>query len=237
MYSRSAQFYDLMYSGKDYARAADVLRSHIAARVPDATNLLDVGCGTGRHLEHLQSTHAVEGLDLSPDLLAVARDRCPRVPMHEGDMVELDLVRRFDVVTCLFSAIGFVRTPDRLRRAISRMAAHLRPGGLLVVEPWFTPQTYWHGHVVADFHDTPHLKLARMYVQGGGDGIYAFDFQFLAADARGVEHLVERHELGLFSDEEYRDAVRASGLRVEHDTDGLFDRGLYFGIAPPPAPE
>ena len=76
-----------------------------------------------------------------------------------------------------------------------------------------------------------------MYVQGGGDGISAFDIHFLGADACGVEHLVERHELGLFGDEEYRDAVRASGLRVEHDTDGLFDRGLYFGMAPPLAPE
>jgi SAM-dependent methyltransferase len=114
----------------------------IRSRVPDARTLLDVACGTGRHLELLSDGYRVEGLDLDAQLLAVARERLPSVPLHSGDMRDFELGRRFDVVTCLFSSIGYVRDDDELDRAIAAMARHLSPGGLMVVEPWFTPEMW-----------------------------------------------------------------------------------------------
>jgi hypothetical protein len=48
----------------------------------------------------------------------------------------------------------------------------------------------------------------------------------------GVEHVVERHELTLFTDEEYRQAFRAAGLEVEHHGEGIAGRGLYVGAEP-----
>ena len=54
-------------------------------------------------------------------------------------MTAFDLGCRFDVVTCLFSSIGYVGTVERLDQAIATMAAHLEPGGTLIVEPWLSP--------------------------------------------------------------------------------------------------
>src|SRR5215210_5871042 len=185
MFTRSARIYDAIYGGKDYRAAARRVHEHIRRLVPGARDLLDVGCGTGRHLEHLGTEYAVEGLDLSPELLAVARRRCPGVAFHEADMVEADLGRRFDVVTCLFSAIGYVRTVDRLDRAVARMAACLRPGGVVLVEPWFTPDAYWPKHLVANFHEQPDLRVAWMYVHDRRDDVSVLDIQYLVGEPEG----------------------------------------------------
>jgi len=54
----------------------------MADRNPNARTLLDVACGTGAHLVHFNNLYAVEGLDLSPDLLAIAAQRLPDIVLH-----------------------------------------------------------------------------------------------------------------------------------------------------------
>jgi ubiquinone/menaquinone biosynthesis C-methylase UbiE len=76
---------------KDYAAEAEVLRALIQERSPDATSVLDVACGTGKHLEQFQRWYKVEGLDLDEGLLAVARQRLPDVPLHVADMTSFRL--------------------------------------------------------------------------------------------------------------------------------------------------
>jgi SAM-dependent methyltransferase len=227
MFTRSARYYDELYAFKDYAAAADKLHAVLRERHPRAESLLDVGCGTGRHVESLRRHYRAEGLDLNPDLLALARARCPDVPFHQGDMTAFDLGRRFDVVTCLFSSIAYVRTVDNLRRAVAAMARHLQPGGLLVVEPWFTPDRYWTGTITANHVDLPDLKIAWMYTSERVDRLSVLDIHYLVGTPEKVEHFEERHEMGLFTDEEYGQAFRAAGLEPEHDPEGLFHRGLY----------
>src|ERR687886_1611570 len=125
MFARSARFYDAVYSWKDYAGEAERIHELVQARKPGATSLLDVACGTGAHLAELRGRYRCEGLDLDPDLLAVARERLPDVPLHEGDMRDFDLGRRFDAVTCLFSSIGYMQTVEELEGAVTAMARHL----------------------------------------------------------------------------------------------------------------
>ena len=116
---------------------------------------------TWRTLKH---RYQAEGLDLDPNLLAVARQRYPEVRFHQADMVDFNLGRSFDAVVCLFSAIGYVVTLKRLRAAIAAMARHLSPGGVLLVEPWLTREGYTRGTVHALYVDQPELKLARINV-------------------------------------------------------------------------
>ena len=230
MFSSTAHLYDALYAFKDYAGEAAEIHGLIQERRPGARSLLDVATGTGNHLEEFRRWYDVAGTDLEPAQLAIARERLPDVPLHEADMTGFDLGRRFDAVTCLFSSIGYVGTEERLRAAIGAMARHLERGGVLVVDPWFGPDAWKDGHVAALFVDEPELKIARMNISEREGHVAVMDMHHLVATPAGVEHIVARHELGLFTDEQYRAAFGAADLEVEHFPDALNGRGRYVGV-------
>lgn len=231
MYTETAELYDLFYDWKDYAREAARVNELIQSRSSGARSLLDVACGTGRHIEHLRAWYEVEGVDLDEGLLAVARGRLPGVSLGMADMRDFDLGRRFDVVTCLFSSIGYVQTADALRSSVAAMARHLAPGGILIVEPWLSPSTFDPAHparvIVVEQPDLVGVRLNDSRVEGS---LSVMNFHYLVVrHGQPLEHLVETHTLGLFTDDEYRDAFETAGLTVDHDPDGLMGRGLWIG--------
>jgi SAM-dependent methyltransferase len=229
MFERSVAYYDALYAFKNSPASAERLRATIARLHPGARTILDVACGTGFALAELQPFYEVEGVDLSAEMLAAARARCPTVRVHQADMAAFELNRVFDVVTCLFSSIAYVETVQRLRTAIASMARHLAPGGLLLVEPWFTPDTYWTDRLTANVVDEPDLKISWMYLSRLVGRLSVLDIHFQVGTPRGIEQFVERHQLGLFTHEEYLESFTAAGLRVMHEPDGVHGRGLYVG--------
>jgi SAM-dependent methyltransferase len=227
-YTSRPELYDLEYSFKDYADEAEAIERIVRERAPGAATLLDVACGTGKHLEHLRTRFACEGTDIDDRLLAVARARVPDVALHQGDMRDLDLGRRFDVVTCLFSAIGFVDGPDGLAEAARTFARHLAPGGLVLVEPWITPDAWIPNRPHLLTHEEPDLVLARATVSGLRDErISTTEMHYVVATPAGVEHFVEHHDLYLFTIDELRAAFEAAGLETDYDPEGLTGRGLW----------
>ncbi len=230
IFHRSAAVYDALYSWKDYDAEAATVERVVLERNPSARTLLDVACGTGKHLERLRRRFQVEGIDLSDDLLAVARERLPGVLLQPGDMTGFELGRRFDAVTCLFSAIGYVVTEERLGLAVAAMARHLEPGGVLALEPWLAPGAFQPGGPYATFVDEPELKAARIGMNEVAGTLSTLDFHYLVGTPEGVESFAERHELGLFTHGQYRAAFAAAGLEAEHDPKGLTDRGLYVAV-------
>jgi SAM-dependent methyltransferase len=229
MFARSAPFYDAVYAFKNYAAECERLHSLIRERLPDTRTLLDVACGTGQHLACLRARYDVEGLDVDRELLAIARERLPDVRLHEADMTEFELERRFDVVTCLFSSVGYARTGEGLRAAVAAMARHVASPGLLLVEPWIEPDRWQPSGPYAVFVDEPDLKVARINVSPPAGETVVLEMHYLVGTREGVEHFTERHELGMFTRDQYLESFRAAGLDVEHDPEGLMGRGLYIG--------
>ncbi len=233
MFARSQRLYDLVYGFKDYPGEARRLEELIDERHRGASSLLDVACGTGKHLAELRTRFTdAEGLDLDEGLLAVARERLPETPLHHGDMTSFELGRRFDAITCLFSSIGYAGTERKLRQAIDAMARHLEPGGVLLVEPWLEPGVWIPGHLHLLTVDEPDVKIARATVAGQEGTTSIMDFHYLVVTNDGVEHFTEHHEAALFTREQMLGAFEAAGLAGELDEEGLIGRGLYVGVKP-----
>ena len=231
MYDRSAALYDAIYRGigKDYAaEAADIVQL-IHARRPDATTLLDVACGTGGHLEHLRASFVAEGVEASPHMAALARSKLgEEVTVHEEDMRRFDLGRRFDAVTCLFSSIGYLRTPDELTAGLAAMARHLEPGGVFVLDPWFFPDAWRDGYVAADAASEPGLAVGRVSTSHRLGRLSLLDFHYTVATPEGVDRFTERHELALFTGPEYEEALTGAGfVDIEFDPEPIQGRGRF----------
>jgi len=237
-YVRSASGYDGLYAArKDYRGEVRKLLRLLGNRGgPSRGDWLEVACGSGLHVRHLPKTWRVEGLDVSPAMLALARKRLPGMRFHLGNMRAFDLGRRFDVVSCLFSSIGYMTTTADLRRALASFARHVRPGGFVVVEPWYTPSAYRPGTVYLDAitgRSRTATHQVRMIVARRRGRVSVMEAHHLVGTPEGVEHFVEHHEMGLFSASEVAAALRAAGLVPHFDREGVTDRGLWFGHAPP----
>ena len=233
-YDEASRYYDAIYEAmKDYAAEADRLRLLLEryAQRP-LRDLLDMACGTGLHDQYLKDHYHVEGADLSSSQLAVARSRCPDLVFHEADMTNFDLGRDYDAVTCLFSAIGHVITEENLRAAVRAMTAHVRPGGLVVIEPFIDPSDYRPGHISVERGDDEDAHVVRVtYSERKGNVLKLTMHHYISAAGKVSAAEPLRLDIGMFTADQFRDAMESAGLEVFHDPEGLMGRGLFVGRA------
>jgi len=237
MYRDLAVYYDRIYSGKDYrSQTAHLVRLARRCGRSPGRRWLDVACGTGRHLEFLRRRFEVVGVDLSEPMLREARRRLPGVRLVRGDMRSFDLGERFDVVSCLFSAIGYLRTEADLRRAFRTFAHHLRPGGVVLVEPWIAPSRFRPGHVSLDVYQDDSTKIVRsgFSERRGSTSRIVFDY-LIGETGRGFRHVHEVEELRLVPYPRLCRLLGDAGLTakwVRPPKATLDARGVLVGVAP-----
>ena len=229
MFDDSIDIYDIVYAHKDYAAESAWVADAVRRRNPEARTLLDVACGTGQHLEHLRREFECQGTDLLPGFVDLASSRTG-VPIHRADMDDFDLETRFDAVVCLFSAIGYSLDLDS---AIASMARHLEPAGVLIVEPWFTPDEWQPGRVQVLDHEADRVRVVRMTASDIDGDTAVMTMHHLVARGSEIEHRSETHRMTLFTMADYEAAFRTAGLTFEVDRPGPFGRGALIGSPRP----
>jgi SAM-dependent methyltransferase len=233
VYSETQDYYDLIYgSSKDFEEEARKIADLIEEVRPGARTLLDVACGTGQHLARLSSKYRADGLDLDARFVEIASGNAPQATIHRADMTSFDLGKIYDVVMCIFGSIGYAKTPGAVTSALGCFREHLAPGGVVLVEPWFTPAT-WYGrgvHLVT--MEQEELKIARMNTHNTEGRISTVDFCYLIGTPDGMEIRREKHELGLFTTDEMKQCFVDAGLEATHLDEGVAtNRGIYVGRA------
>lgn len=231
LYADLAEYYDLIYHWKDYRKEVLKIRALIKEHKRSPGNdLLDVACGTGKHLSFLRRDFDCVGIDGSAAMLAVAKRNVSGVRFAQGDMREFDLGRKFDVILCLFSAVGHLRTRNDVRRTLQNFARHLKRGGVLIVEPWIQASQWKDKTAHMQIYDTKPLKIIRLNY-GWSDGTFSFlDERYLIGeDGKGIEYLVDRHRLRFFEPEFALSVLRRAGLDAKFTEESLMpERGLLI---------
>jgi len=149
-----ATYYDLLYKDKDYRAEVDYVCSLIKKRHKgDATTLLDVGCGTGRHAaEFVRNGFATFGLDCSKDMIEKARAKVPAVEFHVGYSYDFSLGRRMDIAVSLFHVMSYQTTNRDLFASFQNISRHLNNGGVFIFD-------FWYGSAV--LREMPEVRVRR----------------------------------------------------------------------------
>ena len=232
IYEIMAKYYDEMYSWKDYEketqRLVEIIEEH---KTSAGRTLLDVGCGTGAHIQYLKQHYEVSGLDLSEEMLKVAKDRYKDVQFFQQNMTRMDLGMKFDIMTCLFGAIGHLTTQEELSGAIRSFAKHTNSGGVVIIEPFVTEENVHPKTIGLLTLNNPDIKVARVNASRMEGNVLYLNFHFLIATEESVEHFVDPSPMGIFPRSVFRKTLEDNGFSVEYVEPGLMERtGLFVGV-------
>jgi SAM-dependent methyltransferase len=156
-----SEYYDIIYSEKDYSGEVEFVLKILGDLAP-MSNLLELGCGTGRHAEAFASRGIrVTGIDRSEEMVKHARERSERHTGHQflpafevGDIRSLRLARKYEAVVSLFHVFSYQTSNSDLAAAFKTAADHLAPGGKFLFDFWYGP---------AVLSDPPVVRIRRLH--------------------------------------------------------------------------
>jgi SAM-dependent methyltransferase len=143
-----AAYYDLLYAERDCVGEVAFVLDRLRAFVPAAEELLELGCGTGAHAFGLaQAGLAVDGIDLSEDMLRVAEARraalppeqAARLSFAQGDLCRFGRGHPYDAIVSLFHVMSYVTEEADILAAFAAVRRHLKPGGVFLFDFWHGP--------------------------------------------------------------------------------------------------
>jgi SAM-dependent methyltransferase len=136
-YDLLARHYDAA-TGDSFSESA-FIGSLIRRADSRSVRLLEVACGTGTILARLADRHEVSGLDISPEMLAIARAKLPAgTPLYLADMSSFDLGEKFDVLICIYHGINHLLSFSAWEAFIACARRHLHDDGTLIFDTMTT---------------------------------------------------------------------------------------------------
>jgi SAM-dependent methyltransferase len=160
MYSELAAWWPLLSPPSHYVEEAAFFRALLRRHRPQPRTLLELGCGGGSLAANLKRDFTLTLTDLSPQMLAVCRAENPECEVLQGDMRSLRLGREFDAVL-VHDAIMYAASEADLRATIASAATHCRAGGIVVLAPDCTTESFG--------ESAPHEEGGASHADGGAD--------------------------------------------------------------------
>lgn len=225
LYTDLARWWPVLSPPSDYTAEARAVRRVVEQALGPVVGLsiVEFGAGAGHTLSHLADAAGRVAVDLSPDMLALCRALDPCIETIVGDMRSVRLGRRFHAVL-LHDAIDYMTTPVDAAAAITTAAAHLRPGGIALIAPTYTRETFAHGEAARDRRTAPdstRLTLTSRVIRPDPDAD-TFDLLLtlrIASPDGSVESIEDHHACGLFSELQWCEWIDAAGLTRLPTTD------------------
>jgi ubiquinone/menaquinone biosynthesis C-methylase UbiE len=232
-FSVFAEYYDKLYlkRGKDYEKEVEVLEGIIKQMESrKSKTMLDVGCGTGNHLKHFSKNFLCTGIDINRRMIEIARRKVPVAGFKVANMINLKLKDRFDVITCLFSSIGYVQSFGNLVKTLENFHKHLNEKGIAIVEPWVFKKDFKAGTLSLDTVEDEEVKFVRMATSKMGESEWLVFMHYLVGQKGKIRYVKELHKMALLDREDYLKAFKLAQFKnVKYLKDDLWRecRGLF----------
>lgn len=198
----------------DYCRHVTALVRQYARR-PVAT-LLNIGCGGGKNVLNLKRDFAVTGVDLSATMLAQARELNPDAAFVQGDMRTVRLEQGFDAVL-MDDAISHMCCRADFVAAFRTAHEHLHPGGVLVVTPDVTTETFRQNATSTTTAARDGLEVVfieNVYDPDPTDDQYETTILYLMRENGNLRIETDHWTMGIFSLATWREVLRETGFAV-----------------------
>ncbi len=245
LYDDLAHLWPILSPPEDYTTDALTLRGliekHFAGSTDQRRSVLELGAGGGHTLVHLADDYDCTAVDLSEPMLANCRRLVPEVQTVAGDMRSVRLGKTFDAVF-IHDAVDYMLNETEVRQAMETATAHLKPGGLCVIAPTYTRETFIDGEVADDGTATDSQELTYFsYVHDPDPADDTFEMILLYLirenQTRSVEVIEDRHTCGLFSNDQWLTWMGDAGFDARHEEADAGDPGageepwtLFVGI-------
>lgn len=233
LYSDLAWLWPLVSEREEYAEESDCWRSLLRQHLGSGRHhLLELGVGGGHNLSFLTGEFDATAVDLSAAMLAHSQQLNPGVEHIVGDMRTVRLQRKFAAVL-IHDAIGYMHTEDDLLATFATAAAHLEPGGLLLMSPdyfrdtFVSPQVY---HVTRRNADCELTYVEYVYDPDPADTSVDIIMTFFIRRAGSLDIEHDRHVLSLFSGADWLRLLTKSGFHAREQTFPLPASGQTYAI-------
>ena len=225
LYADLARLWPHLSPPEDYADESQTLIELITQTLGEPAegqrwSLLELGAGGGHSVIHLKDRFDCTAADLSPQMLEQCKKLNPDVPTVVGDMRTMRLDKQFDIVL-ICDAIDYMTTRDDAVAALTTAAAHLRPGGVVLMAPTYTRETFVDGDVADDGTTTPGKDELTFFTfvhdPDPADTAFEMILLYLIRDGqtRQVEVVEDRHQCGLFTIAQWEAMMAEAGLSSE----------------------
>ena len=232
-----AYLWPIISPPEEYAGEAEVFGDVIHEKLGSGRHrLLELGVGGGHNLSHLTVDFDCTAIDLSPDMLALSEGLNPGVEHHLGDMRKIRLGQTFDVVL-LHDAASYLLTEQELQETFATAAAHLRPGGVMMVAPDWVQETFPDGWVYTwdRQKDGVEVKIEEVMVDPDpSDTQVESTYTYTIKKAGETTVEIDTHITGLFPIQTWSDLMGQAGFTVEVRTlppnEGGYGSWLFIGV-------
>ena len=222
LYDDLAWLWPLLSPPSDYegeaAAIAMQLERHFAKPMPGARlRVLELGAGGGHTLYHLADQYDCTAVDLSAGMLTNCQMLNPDVTCVQGDMRDVTLDQTFHAVL-IHDAVDYLTSEADLAATFANVHRHLEPGGLLLVAPTYTSETF-SDHQTA--HDQQsHGPLVLTYVSyicdpDPTDTTFEMLLVYLIHEDGNTRVVEDRHTCGLFSEARWQALLHEAGFTLE----------------------
>lgn len=214
-FAEISAYYDEMYVNEShYKDEVEKVIRIVNQYNPKANTILDIACGTGAQAKYLVERYAVTGLDLSTEMVEIAKRKVPSGRFVVADMCNFSLNTYFDAAVNLYGSIGFAEDYEAMKASLKCVYEHLNAGGVFILTPWSTKETFKDGLVAKARAEKPNGFCRMESVQRVSDNKVQVQMHHLVASNMEISYHTNVSEVSLFSEAEYRSAIDEVGFSL-----------------------